>query len=57
MRKRELSRWYEDKNYVRKKRSPSYMPDPWNDEERADIRSRKSWKSKKIKKQWMKNKK
>lgn len=57
MRKRERSLWYEHKAFVRPARQPNHMPDPWNDEERADIRSRKSWKNKKIRKQWMKNNK
>jgi hypothetical protein len=40
--------------YVRKKRSIRSLPDSWDDIQRGDIRTRKNWKNKKIKKQWMK---
>lgn len=41
--------------YVRGKRRKPNLPDPWDDYQRSDIRTRKSWKNKKIRKQWMKN--
>jgi hypothetical protein len=49
-------RWsYADKEFVRGKRRAPNLPDSWDDFIRGDIKTRKSWKSKKIKKQWMKN--
>lgn len=55
MRKRELSLYTEHKKFVRARRNPKYMPDPWDDVPRSDYRNCKSWKTKKIQKQWMKN--
>ena len=40
--------------YVRDKRRPRMLPNAWDDWKRGDVRTRKSWKNKKIKKQWMK---
>lgn len=49
-------RWYYDSpEYVRGKRSPKNLPNPWDDYARSDLRTRKSWKNKKVRKQWMKN--
>lgn len=39
---------------VRGKRKAHALPDPWDDWKRGDVRTRRSWKNKKIKKQWMK---
>lgn len=33
------------KKYVRGKRRAKYLPDPWDDHQRGDIRNRKNWKS------------
>lgn len=41
--------------YGRLKRSWNNIPDAWEDYQRSDVRTRKSWKNRKIKKQWMKN--
>jgi hypothetical protein len=46
---------YEYKEFIRGKRHPANLPDVWEDHPRGDVRSRKSWKNKKIKRQWMKN--
>lgn len=49
-------RWsYGYENFVRGKRRSPNLPDSWGDRLRGDFRSRRSWKNKKIKKQWMKN--
>ena len=49
-------RWYYAfPEYVRGKRSPKNLPNPWDNYSRSDLRTRKSWKSKKVRKQWMKN--
>jgi hypothetical protein len=55
MRKRELSLYEEHRKFVRARRKPKYMPDPWDDCPRGDVDSRRSWKNRKIRKQWMKN--
>ena len=55
MYKRERSLYYEDGKYSRDKRSPRNLPDPWDDRLRSDIRTRKSWKNRKGKKQWEKH--
>ena len=47
--------YYSCPELIRRKRSPYYIPDDWNDYPRADIKTRRSWKNKKIKKQWEKN--
>jgi len=47
--------YYEYPEYIRNKRSPKALPRAWDDYQRSDVRTRKSWKNKKIKKQWMKN--
>lgn len=39
------------KEYVRGKRRAKYLPDPWDDHQRGDIRNRKNWKSRR-KTQW-----
>ena len=57
MRKRERSLSFEHKDYIRPKKNLRNLYDPWDDIPRSDIRNSKSWKNKKIKKQWMKNKK
>ena len=44
----------ESGKYSRMKRSPRNLPDPWDDRLRGDTRTRKSWKNRKAKKQWMK---
>lgn len=54
VRKRERSLYWDYKKFVRPKRSPNYMVDPWDDLQRGDTGTRKSWKNKKIKRQWMK---
>lgn len=53
--KRERSLYHEDGIYSRGKRSPSNLPDPWDDKQRGDVRTRRSWKNKKIRKQYLKN--
>lgn len=53
--RQEKSVYFEHKEYVRKKRSFLNLPNPWDDYSRGDERTRKSWKNKKIEKQWMKN--
>jgi hypothetical protein len=53
--KRERSCYYEHKDFVRLKRSPWNLPDPWDDYQRGDVKTRISWKNKKIRKQYMKN--
>jgi len=45
----------EDPIMIRRKRHPDLLPDPWNDWHRSDIRDKRSWKKKPIKKQWMKH--
>lgn len=45
----------EHQDYVRGKRAPKNLPNDWNDRQRSDQRTRKSWKNKKIRKQYMKN--
>ena len=44
-----------DPQLVRGKRHPKYLPNAWDNYQRGDVKTRKSWKSKKIRKQWMKN--
>lgn len=44
-----------DKEYVRGRRSFRMLPSAWEDQLRSDKRTRKSWKNKKIKRQWQKN--
>jgi hypothetical protein len=53
--KRERSLYYDHKEFVRVKRSPHCLPDPWDDIQRGDIGTRKSWKNKKVRKQYLKN--
>ena len=55
MRKRERAIYEEHKQYVRKKRAPYNLGDPWDDIPRADFNNRRCWKNRKIRKQWMKN--
>jgi len=40
--------------YVRSKRNNRNLPSTWDDSKRGDVRTRKSWKNKKVKKQWSK---
>jgi len=47
--------WFASEGYGRLKRSPFNLPDAWDDYQRGDVDTRKSWKNRKIKKQWMKN--
>ena len=54
MYKRERSLFHEDGKYSRQRRSPSLLPNPWNDMLRSDIRTRNSWKNRNVKKQWSK---
>lgn len=42
-----------DEKFGRGKRSPKYLPDPWNDWPRADYKIKRSWKKQKKRKQWM----
>lgn len=51
----EKRQWFASEGYGRWKRSPFNLPDPVDDYQRSDIRTRKSWKNKKIKRQWMKH--
>ena len=49
-------RWsFAHSNYVRGKRRSHVLPNTWDDRPRSDVSNRKCWKSKKIKRQWMKN--
>ena len=41
--------------YTRGKRMPKSLPNVWDDWQRSDCKTRRSWKNKKIRKQWMKN--
>ena len=41
--------------FVRGKRKSCNLPNAWDDYQRSDVRTRKCWKNKKIRKQWMKN--
>lgn len=44
------------KGYVRGRRTGCNLPNTWDDMQRSDCRTRKSWKKRrKIRKQWMKN--
>jgi hypothetical protein len=45
---------YAHKEYARGRRTGLNLPNAWDDYQRGDVRTRKSWKNKKIKKQWMK---
>lgn len=51
----ERKQW--DKVYGRRKRNPINLPTANDDFIRSDIRTRRSWKNLKVKKQWMKRKK
>ena len=55
IRKAGRAKYYEEKMFERSGRSPKNLYDPWDDIPRGDIRNRKSWKNKRIRKQWMKN--
>jgi hypothetical protein len=46
--------WYASEGFGRGKRSPRNLPDDWDDFQRGDVGSGKSWKNRKIKHQWMK---
>jgi hypothetical protein len=46
--------WFASGGYGRSKRSPFNLPDDRDDYQRGDVDTRRSWKSRKIKKQWMK---
>ncbi len=50
----EKRQWFASEGYGRLKRSPLNLPDPRDDYQRSDLKTRRSWKSRKIKKQWMK---
>ena len=47
--------WFNSEGYGRSRRNPCNLPDPWDDYQRGDIDTRKSWKNKKLKRQWMKH--
>jgi hypothetical protein len=51
----EKRQWFASEGYGRLKRSPFNLPDPWDDYQRGDVRTRKSWKNRKVKKQYIKN--
>lgn len=51
----EKKAWYASEGYGRRKRSPTHLPNPWNDFPRADRYYDKSWKKNKIRRQWMKS--
>ena len=53
--KYERSLYNDHKEFVRSKRNPRNLPDPWDDIQRGDVGTRRSWKKKKIRKQYMKN--
>jgi|GEM_PF-3907547 hypothetical protein len=53
--RQEKSLIFEHKEFIRAKRSFLNLPDPWDDIERGDCKTRRSWKNKKIERQWMKN--
>jgi hypothetical protein len=53
--RQEKSFCFEHRDYIRSKRSFMNLPNPWDDFNRGDVRTRRSWKNKKIEKQWMKN--
>ncbi len=44
------------KDYVRGKRHASNLPDVWDDFCRSDLKTNKSWKKTKKRRQWMQNK-
>jgi len=46
---------YAHQEFVRGNRRPHNLPNSWDDKPRGDIDNRRSWKNKKIKRQWMKN--
>ncbi len=54
MQEKRLSFAYPD--LVRGKRKAHALPNAWDDWNRGDVGTRKSWKNKRIKKQWMKSK-
>lgn len=47
--------YHAHREYVRPKRSTKNLPNPWDDITRADLLDKRSWKKKKLKKQWMKH--
>jgi hypothetical protein len=47
--------WFASEGYGRLKRSPLNLPCAYDDYQRGDVSTRRSWKNRKIKKQWMKN--
>jgi len=47
--------FYAYPDYVRGKRSSCNLPNAWDDYLRGDVKTRKSWKNRKIKKQYMKH--
>jgi len=51
----EKRQWFASEGYGRWKRSPFKLPNPNDDYQRGDVRTRKSWKSRKVKRQYMKN--
>lgn len=46
---------FEYPDFVRGKRKAHQLPNAYDDWQRSDVRYRKAWKNKKIRKQWMKN--
>lgn len=51
----EKKKYYDSPELVRGKRSPRSLPNDWEDYQRGDVDTRRSWKNKKVKKQWQKN--
>lgn len=51
----EKREYYAYPEYTRRKRSPKSLPNDWDDRQRGDVDTRRSWKNKKVKKQWQKN--
>ena len=43
-----------DREYIRGRRSNHNLPNAYDDYQRSDVRTRRSWKNKKIRKQWQK---
>ncbi len=51
----EKRQYYGSEEYVRGRRNPRNLPDPWDDYPRADTYIKRSWKKNcKCRKQWMK---
>ena len=46
---------FKDKEYVRPRRNYRTLVNSWDDYVRSDLKIKRSWKKKKVRKQWMKN--